>query len=266
MSWIDSHCHLQSFQKKGDLNKVLERSTEAGVKKLIAIGTSPEDWQIYRDLAFAQEGQNRIYHTIGLHPCYVKDDWDEILEVMQTFLNDKCRPVALGEIGLDYFRLPKNKTLRENVILAQKDALRKQLTYAKSLNLPVVVHSRESFEDCILIIEKSGISWAQVVFHCFSGGENEIKILNEKGARASFTGMITYPQNKYLLNAASKQPIDLLMLETDSPYLSPVPYRGQINEPARIPEIGDFISKSFGICIDELSEVTSQATESFFGL
>ena len=87
MSWIDSHCHLQSFQKKGDLNKVLERGKEAGVKKLIAIGTSPEDWQIYRDIAFAEEGQNRIYHTIGLHPCYVKDDWEEILEDMQTFLN-----------------------------------------------------------------------------------------------------------------------------------------------------------------------------------
>ena len=238
MSWFDTHCHLQSFLRKQELESVLQKADDAGVKKMVTVGTSPEDWSDYSEIA--RQFPGRVYYSAGLHPGYVDDDWLEQLTGLKDYWHRKTSPVAMGEIGLDYFRLPKDEGEAEKIVFWQKEAFRYQLKLAGELDCPVIVHSRSAFKDSVEEIDRSGVNWEQVVFHCFTGGKNEISQLMERGGRASFTGIITFPKNDHLLDALRFQGADKLMIETDSPYLAPVPYRGKRNEPAWVAEVGKF--------------------------
>ena len=238
MSWFDTHCHLQTFLQKQELEQVLQRAEDAGVEKMVTVGTSKEDWTDYGDIA--QRYPEKIYFSAGLHPGYVDENWAEQISGLKKCWDRTSAPVALGEIGLDYFRLPKDEKKAEKIIFWQKEAFRAQLHLAKELAAPIIIHSRCAFDDCVSEIDQSGVDWERVVFHCFSEGINEISQLIERGGRASFTGIITFPKNDALLEAVKYQGVENLMIETDCPYLSPVPYRGKRNEPAYLPEIGKF--------------------------
>ena len=248
MSWFDTHCHLQSFLKNHELESVLEHAQERGVEKMVTVGTSPEDWTDYQQLA--QSYPNQIYYSAGLHPGYVDENWSENVKGLENFWKGMTKPVALGEIGLDYFRLPKNKSDAEKMIFWQKEAFRFQLKIARQFACPIIIHSRSAFDDCVQEIDEVGVDWEKVVFHCFTEGIKEISMLMERGGRASFTGILTFPKNKELLKAVQHQGFNKLMLETDSPYLAPVPYRGKKNQPAYLPEIGDFVKKLTGNIVE----------------
>ena len=264
MSWFDSHCHLKNFWERGELASVIGRAQNASVTGMITVGTSPKDWNIYSHLAI--EYQELVYYSIGLHPGYVDDFWEQNTQGLEKYWDNQKPPVALGEIGLDYFRLPCEEGKRNRIINHQKAAFAKQLQWAKQLDCPVIVHSRNAFEDCLDLIDESGLNWNSVVFHCFSEGEEQVKLLLERGGRASFTGIITFKNNEPLRNALRSYPLDKLMLETDSPYLAPVPKRGQQNEPSYLPYIGEYLADSIKISSSSLAEKTYRATREFFRL
>ena len=188
--WIDSHCHLDGYQKKGELDAVLERAEESAVREMIVIGTDLKDWTINRELARVHE--QRIYYTVGLHPCYVSDGWLASVRQLEAFFKESIPPVALGEIGLDYFHLPQNANDAVVLKAFQREAFEWQLSLAQKMACPIVIHSRNAFEDTVAMIDGSGVDWQRVVMHCFSYSAEQLKVLAKRGGRASFTGIVTY--------------------------------------------------------------------------
>ncbi|MGJ8638336.1 MAG: TatD family hydrolase [Opitutaceae bacterium] len=264
MDLIDSHCHLKGFKDKGELDSVLSRAADAGVTRFITVGTSPKDWVPYRELSAAHPG--KIYYTVGLHPCYVDAEWSDDVANISTFFIPPHAPVALGEIGLDYFHLPKDPVQAGELMIHQEDAFRQQLMLAEELDCPVIIHSRNAFQDTVRMIDDSDVDWARIVFHCYSYGETEIQTINERGGRGSFTGIVTYKNAPEIRDALRSQGIEKLMLETDCPYLTPEPHRGKPNEPAYLANIAERCAEALAISPSELATRTTKNTEAFFNL
>ena len=290
MGLIDTHTHLDSFARRGDLPDILTRARGAGVEEMIAIGTDTDDWPLYRKLAQTHPGL--VHYTVGLHPCSVGGDWAERVAQLAGYWgganpsavakamtdtpdkssshparrDDSPYPVALGEIGLDRFHLPKEKAEAEKILGWQKAAFAEGLTLAKRLGCPVVIHSRGAFQECVEMIDTSGVDWSRVVFHCFTEGPAEMAELMKRGGRGSFTGVITYKNAEAVRAAALAQGLDRLLVETDAPYLTPMPHRGKPNEPAYLRHTAEFCAGLFGISYDELAAVTTRNAKIFFGL
>lgn len=261
---IDTHCHLEKAFRKGEGEATLARMEEAGVGRCITIGTSARDWEGYYALASRERG--RVDWTVGIHPADAGDDWEDQIKTIPTYFATAPEPVALGEIGLDHFHLPKYPDEAAEVKQRQERAFASQLGLAFQLDCPVVVHSRNAVSDCIRLIDASGVDWRKVVFHCFTDGPDALQPILERGGRASFTGVLTYRNAEPVRKAALLQGLDRLMLETDAPYLAPEPVRGQANEPAHVAHIARFAADLFGIPEAELAEVTTRNAVAFFGL
>lgn len=265
MGLIDTHTHLDSFARRGELPAILQRAQDAGLEAMITIGTDVDDWTLYRDLARDHAG--RIHYTVGLHPCSVGADWAERVARLEEFWTGAVRPVALGETGLDRFHLPKDSPAEaERIFRWQQDAFARQLDMVRRLACPVVVHSRGAFAECVAMIDASGVDWSRVVFHCFTEGPVEMAELVKRGGYGSFTGVVTYKNAAAVREAALAQGLDRLMLETDAPYLTPMPHRGKPNEPAYLRHTADFCAEIFGVSRERLSEVTTATAQGFFGL
>ena len=264
MEWIDSHCHLNGYLSQGVLTEVMDRALDAGVTQMIAIGTGLEDWDVNYNLASLFP--NKIAYTVGLHPCYVTASWSNAVDQLEAYFSLSKNPVALGEIGLDYFHLPKDMEQAIALKSDQQSAFEAQLKIAKYLNCPIVIHSRNAFEDTLSTIDASGVDWGKVVVHCFSYSAEQIKLLLRRGGRASFTGIITYKNAPNVQKALIEQGIDFLMIETDCPYLTPEPHRGKKNEPAYVADIGIKCADLFGIEPEILAERLAENTRRFFGL
>ncbi len=265
---IDTHCHLASLHARGDVPAVLDRAQAAGVGRVITIGTGMDDWDLYANLATQYPG--RVDYTIGLHPCDVpeNDSWQQQVEKVGGFFKraDGPRPVALGEIGLDRFHLPKDAVQAAEIYARQEAAFRVQLALARGLGCAVVIHSREAFADCVRLIDESGVDWKKIVFHCFAHGAAEVRQLSERGGRASFTGIITYKNAAPVREALAAQGIDRLMVETDAPYLAPVPHRGQPCEPAHVAFTAREAATVLGVPFEKLAAHTTANAREFFGL
>lgn len=262
MDLIDSHCHLKGFKDKGELDKVLARAAAAGVQRYITVGTSPKDWVPYREMHAAYGA--KINYSVGLHPCYVDAEWQDAVSQLSTFFMPPHAPVALGEIGLDYFHLPKDPVQAGETILFQEAALRQQLQLADELDCPIIIHSRDAFDDTLKLIDESGISWERIVFHCFTYGPEQIAQINQRGGRASFTGVVTYKNAPDIRDALRVQGIERLMLETDCPYLTPEPHRGKPNEPAYLANIAERCAEALALSTPALCERTTENTKAFY--
>src|SRR5471032_127522 len=266
MALIDTHTHLESFARNGTLPAALAHAREAGVEAMITIGTSPDDWMLYRDLA--REHAALVRYTVGIHPCSVGADWTDAFAPLEDFWRGETpRPVALGECGLDRFHLPKDAAEAEKIFAWQRAAFAAQLEIARRLACPVVVHSRGAFQECVEMIDASGVAWSRVVFHCFTEGETEMAELTRRGGFGSFTGILTYKNAAAIRAAAKAQGLARLMLETDAPYLTPMPHRGKPNEPAFVRHTAEFAAAEvFGVGYEELAGVTTANARKFFGL
>jgi TatD DNase family protein len=267
MSLIDTHTHLESFARSGTLPAALARAREAGLEAMITIGTGSDDWELYRGLAEVHAPLVRF--SVGLHPCSVGENWAAEVARMEAFGSapGKARPVALGECGLDRYHLPKDDAARaEQIIGWQKEAFAFQLALARRLECPVVVHSRHAFRETVDLIDASGVDWRRVVFHCFSEGEAEMAELIRRGGRGSFTGILTYKAAETIRAAAKLQGLDRFLLETDAPYLTPMPHRGKPNEPAFLRHTADYAAGLFGVDLATLSRVSTANAKAFFGL
>lgn len=264
MTLIDTHTHLDSLARSGELPAALARARAADVKAMIAIGTEPEDWTLYRDLARGHADE--IYFTVGLHPCSVDEGWEKAVAQIEAFWRGDAapRPVGLGECGLDRFHLPKEAAAAEKILGWQRGAFAVQLEIARKLGCPLVVHSRGAFRECVEMIDASGLDWTRVVFHCFAEGEAEMAELLQRGGRGSFTGILTYKNADAMRAAARAQGLGRLLLETDAPYLTPMPHRGKPNEPAFLRHTAEYAAGLFGLSLDELAAATTANAKAFF--
>jgi len=266
MTLIDTHTHLDSFAHRGELPPLLKRAREAGVAEMIAIGTAPDDWDLNRGLA--REHPGVVHYTVGLHPCSVDAAWEAAVGGIAGHwtAGGSPAPVALGECGLDRFHLPKDPAEAGRIFGWQRAAFAAQLEIARGLGCPVVVHSRGAFADCMEMIGASGVEWNRIVFHCFSEGEREMRELLGRGGRGSFTGILTYKNADAVRSAAKAQGLGRLMLETDAPFLAPVPRRGESNEPSFLRHTADHAAVVLGVSPEEIAAVTTANARAFFGI
>ncbi|HWA28592.1 MAG TPA: TatD family hydrolase [Lacunisphaera sp.] len=268
MGLIDTHTHLDSYARRGELPATLQRAAAAGLEGMVAIGTDTDDWDFNRRVA--RENRGVVYYTVGLHPCNVGADWAGRVAQLETFWSGSGLrpdlPVALGETGLDRFHLPKDPAEAETVIGWQKAAFNAQLALAKKLGCPLVIHSRNAFPECVAMIDAAGIDWGKVVFHCFSEGPAEMAELMKRGGYGSFTGVVTYKNAESVRAALLAQGLDRLMVETDAPYLAPMPHRGKPNEPAFVRHTAEYCATLLGVSYERLAGVTTANARRFFGL
>jgi TatD DNase family protein len=265
MTIVDTHTHLDAAARSGDLPGLIKRAREADVTWMVAVGTEPSDWGLYRDIS--REHRDCVRYTVGIHPCSVEAEWEAAAAQIEGYwAGDKAdRPVALGECGLDRFHLPKEPAEADVVFTRQKAAFEAQLAMARRLGYPVVIHSRGAFQECVAMIDASGVDWAKIVFHCFAEGEAEMNILSGRGGRGSFTGILTYKNAESVRAAAKAQGLGKLMIETDAPFLAPVPHRGKTNEPAFLRHTAQYAANMLGLSLEELAAATTATARAFYG-
>ena len=265
---IDTHTHLDFKEFDEDKEEVIKRAYEAGIEKIINVGCSPEHSQGAVDLA---QNYDQIYAAVGVHPHDANKINDEILDDLKKLAQNK-KVVAIGEIGLDYYRIDADLTQIATRIHAdpkevQKLAFVKQLNLAKELKLPVIIHCRYAYEDMLEMINSfsEGKSvWG--VTHCFSGSRKFAKQFLNLGLYLSFTGAITYTKNPdaEIFQVIKEVPLDKIMIETDCPYLAPTPHRGERNEPAYVKFVAEKIAEIRKITFEEVERVTTENAERLF--
>jgi TatD DNase family protein len=220
---IDSHTHLYDPVYDADRDEVLSRAREAGVTALVAIGC---DLETSRRAVESADRNEMIYATIGVHPHEVRHMTDTTLFELETLAAHK-KVVGFGEIGLDYYYLHSPKE-------TQQKQFRLQIGLAKKLGLPIVIHSRDAKEDTLAILKEENAGSVGGVMHCFTGDLETARAAIELGFYISFSGVLTFANAHALRETARPLPLDRLLIETDCPYLTPVPHRGKRNEPAYI--------------------------------
>ncbi len=260
---VDSHCHLQDSQFESDRDEVLDRARQAGVSAFVVIGTDLESSRRAVDLA---DSHSDVYAAVGVHPHDAKDLDDRTLGALER-LADSPKVVAIGEIGLDYYR---NLSPPE----AQIDALQRQLDLARRLSLPVVIHSRDADGETYDVIaayeERALPDWPKDrplgVMHCFAGDLMLALRYIQIGFMISIPGTCTYPKADRVGAVAGGIPLRWMAVETDAPYLPPQPHRGRRNEPAYLPDTVARIAELRGDSVQTVAERTAIATAWLFGL
>jgi TatD DNase family protein len=251
---IDTHAHLDSTQFDEDRDEIINNSIQNGIKFIINPAVNFESCKKIIDLANQHES---IYVCLGIHPHDAKEYNDAMMSDIEDLLNSK-KVVGVGEIGLDYHY---NFSPKEQ----QKLVFREFLRLAKRKSLPVVIHNRNADEDIMKILESEIDENLKGQFHCFSGDNELAKKVLEYGFYISFTGSITFPKNKYI-GVVSKIPLEKLLLETDSPYMSPNPFRGQVNNPGRLIYIVKKIAQIKGLPESKIIEMTHDNAVELFKL
>jgi TatD DNase family protein len=256
----DSHAHLASKQFATEVPNIVARAREAGVSRIICIGTTLEDAKQVLEIADTYE---EVYATVGIHPCDADSVTDaKFTEELRT-LAQHPKVVGIGEIGLDYYHKPPEGFTEAQWKQHQAFVLEQQLALAADMGFNVVLHNRESFEDLTAQV----LPWSdrlRGVFHCFTGTSEQALPLIEKGHLVSFTGIVTFKNGQIIQECARAVPADGFMLETDCPYLAPMPHRGQRNEPAYVARTAAFVANLRGVSLEELARTTSANAAAFF--
>jgi TatD DNase family protein len=249
---IDSHCHLTYEPLSVQLEAVLARAAAGGVDRMITIGTTLPDARLAIQLS---QTHPQIRCSIGIHPHYAGETKSEDLAALRE-LEREPGVLALGEIGLDYHYDFAPRPQQREVFVAQ-------LELAKETGRPIVIHCREGIDDCLVILKD--YSQVPAVFHCFTGTIEEARRILDRGYLLGFTGVVTFKKSGELREIVRFVPADRMLLETDSPYLAPEPFRSQkVNEPAMVVHTAAAIAKIRGVDLKELDRVTSENTRRFF--
>ncbi|HEV3400924.1 MAG TPA: TatD family hydrolase [Acidimicrobiales bacterium] len=248
MSWCDSHCHLQYEGVPAD---ALDRAAAEGVRRVICIGTDASESAKAIDVARAHP--DRVWATVGLHPHDAIQGVDGIVGLL-----DASEVKAVGECGLDYHY---DHSPRE----VQREAFAAQVALAHEKELALVVHTREAWDDTFAILAAEGMP-ERTVFHCFTGGPDEARRVLDAGAWLSFSGIVTFAKADDVRAAAAIAPLDRVLVETDAPFLTPVPHRGTPNSPAFVPLVGAAVARARGVDVKAVEEATWAASEALFDL
>jgi TatD DNase family protein len=255
---IDTHCHLDDKKYFDDIQDVIKTAKNNGVNRFIIPGADPSTLSRAIELA---ELYDEIYFAVGVHP-YDVDNFD--IDYLKKHINHpKC--VAVGECGLDYYRLPNDNELKEKNIQLQKDVFTAQITLAKEYSKPLIVHIRDASNDSKNILIEQQASKVGGVLHCFNASEH-LLILKEHNFYFGIGGVVTFKNAKKLVDILPKIPSNKLLIETDSPYLTPHPYRGTRNEPKYTNEIASKIAQILSISKEELEDITTTNTKKLFGI
>ena len=256
MQLIDTHCHLTFEPLVGEVAEVVARSRAAGVAGWITVGTSGEDSR--RAIELAGQYEN-MHAAIGIHPHEAKDADSGALEELKRLAGSE-KVVAIGETGLDFHYNFSKQPDQKRVFVAH-------LEIARELGLPVVVHSRNAFDETLETLDRSGGGLRGVVFHCFSGSAEQARQLLDRGYYLSFTGVVTFKNAETARAAAKVVPLDRLMVETDCPYMSPEPVRSQKpNEPALMVHTARFLAQFKGVSLEDFAQATIRTAIAFFRL
>lgn len=262
--FIDSHCHLDGPRFESDREPVIARAREAGISNMLAVGTGDGPGTLDCAVKIAEQHEF-IYATVGIHPHEAQLAKDsDFTELEQLARNPKV--IAWGEIGLDYYYDHSPRDIQKSVFV-------RQMELARAAKLPIVIHCRPSdnsdnaWEDCLALIEQhwksSGLGG---VLHCFTSAWPHAKRALDMGFMISFAGNITFPKAQQIRDSAMQVPIDRMFIETDSPFLAPVPYRGKRNEPAYVKEVARQIGELRGLSTEEIGKQTSDNFLRFFSL
>jgi TatD DNase family protein len=279
---IDTHAHLDFPDFADDLDQVIWRATEAEVRRVITIGTGIESSE--RAIALAEK-YPQVYAVVGVHPTNVQNEVEDFLPALRA-LAEHPKVAAIGETGLDYHHLPSSElqsspaisALQANVAQdaeaavldgayksAQAEAFRVQLDLAAALGLNVVIHQRDAWEETLEILQPYN-GRLRGVFHCFGNRPDQAMEVIALGHLVSFTGIVTFKNAKLVRETAVTVPEDCYMVETDCPYLAPVPHRGERCEPAYTRLVAEQIARERGISSDAVARVTTNTAEQFFRL
>ena len=280
---IETHAHLDYPDFANDFDDVLRRATDAGVTRIITIGTSVESSRRAIDLA---EKYPNIFAVIGVHPTYALQVAEDVITPLRELAKNP-RVAAIGEIGLDYHHLPSVEAAKQKHIQVfnalqseteeqveariedgaykskQAELFEQLLDLAVELRLNVVIHQRDAWDDTLEILRDYGRQ-ASGVFHCFGGTLNQANEVLDLGHLVSFTGIVTFKNGKQVREVAAQVPIDRFMVETDCPYLAPVPFRGKRCEPAHTRLVAEEIAKARRVSLEEIAGATTATAEEFF--
>jgi len=259
--FTDTHAHLASSRFSDGIEPILERARKAGVGRILSISCDEEDVAANLKLSALHPG---VFATAGVHPCYVHEvggaDWPERMRALAT----RSEIVAIGEIGLDFYHPPQDGGSVDAWRTRQHEVFEAMLQLAADLAKPVVVHQRESGPEVLAVLAR--FPTVRAVLHCFTGGPTEAEKALAAGHWLSFTGVLTYPKSTEIREAAALVPTDRILLETDSPYLAPIPFRGKSCEPAMVRQTAITLAEVKGLSLDEIADLTSRNAERFFGL
>lgn len=247
--FIDTHAHLNFDPFFNDVEPFIERAILNGVEKIIVPSV---DIQSSEKSLILSEKYDGIFSAVGIHPHDSEKANNNYLKILEEFSKNK-KVVAIGEIGLDYYRNYAEKEI-------QKRKFQRQLELAKSLNLPIIIHNRDADDDVLEIMEK--VDYYNGQMHCFSGDVEFAKKILQKGMLISFTGVITF--SKKAVKVASNLPINKLMVETDSPFMAPVPFRGKTCEPSFVVEVAKKYAEIFGIELEKVENITTENAKKLF--
>jgi len=281
---IETHAHLDYLDFADDFDDVLRRANEAGVTRIITIGTSIESSRRAVDLA---ERYSNIYAVIGVHPTYAEKAQDDVMTPLRELANSP-RVVAIGETGLDYHHLPSVEAEKEKNVQVfaralqgeveeeieanirdgayksrQASLFQQQLDLAAELGFNVVIHQRDTWDDTLEIM-KPYTGKLRGVFHCFGGTLEQANEVLDLDHLVSFTGIVTFKNGANVREVAAKVPVWKFMVETDCPYLAPVPFRGKRCEPAHTRIVAETIAAARGVPLQEIAEATTETAENFF--
>lgn len=250
MTWVDSHCHLPSLS--GGADAALDRARSAGVEAVVCVGTDVATSRASIEVAARHAD---VAATVGLHPHEASKlavEWDELESLAST-----PSVVAVGETGFDFY-------YRHSAADDQEAAFRAQIALAHRLGLALVIHTRDAWDDTFRVLADEGVP-DRTVFHCFTGGPDEARRALALGAYLSFSGIVSFKNAADVRAAAALTPLDRMLVETDAPYLAPVPHRGRENEPAWVADVGAALAAATGCTIDETAGATAATAAAVFG-
>lgn len=253
--YIDTHSHIYSDQFTNDVDEMLARAASAEIKIILMPAIDSETHEAM--LALEVKEKVNCMSMMGLHPCSVNEHLDKELSLIDNYLKER-KFVAIGETGLDFYwdLTFKNEQYR---------AFEQQIEWALQYDLPIVIHSRESTDECIEVIKKYMGSGLRGVFHCFGGSIDQAKDITENGFYLGIGGVLTFKKSG-LDEVLKEISLNNIILETDAPYLAPVPLRGKRNEPAYVPLIAQKLAEVKGLSIEQMADITTKNAEKLFRL
>jgi len=258
MELIDSHAHIDFPQFADDRDAMLERARAAGISTLLAIGSGPGPEKLDCAIPFAEQ-HDWIYATIGVHPHEAKDFRLEHIDQLRK-LAQHPKVIALGEIGLDYFYDHSPRDVQKNIF-------HEQMSLAEQAKLPIIIHCRDAWNDCLnMLAEHWRPTGLGGILHCFTSTLEDARRGLDMGFLISFAGNSTYPKAQNIRDVAKGLPLENILIETDSPYLSPQPYRGKRNEPAYVLEVARTLASVRDCSPEEIAAATTGNFRRFFGL
>lgn len=255
MHFIDTHAHVYAAELTSDLDLVMKNALAIGINKIImpAIDSSSLDAM----LKVEQQFPENCIAMMGLHPCYVKENYKEELKLVEEWIG-KRKFIAIGEIGLDFY-WDKTFTKEQHIVFET------QMQWALDLNLPIAIHTRNAMGETIEAVKPFAKKGLRGVFHCFSGSKESAEQIIGMGFHLGLGGVLTY-KNAGVAEAVKDIPIEYFVLETDAPYLAPVPYRGKTNEPAYMLEVAKKLAEIKSLPLHEIAAITTSNAEKLFGL